>query len=103
MMSDPYTVLGVLSPTATHAEITHAYRRHLRDQHPDVSSQESNPDANERLRQILAAYTLLRDRTRRAVYDRAHPNHEDTGPVHIPVTHLDSTGDESPLRAGPVR
>ena len=102
MMSDPYTVLGV-SPTATHAEITHAYRRHLRDQHPDVSSQESNPDANERLRQILAAYALVRDPTRRAVYDRAHPSHEDTGPVQIQVTHLDSTGDEPPLWAGPVR
>jgi DnaJ-class molecular chaperone len=101
-MPDPYTVLGV-SPTATHAEITHAYRRHLRDQHPDVSSQESNPDANERLRQILAAYALLRDPTRRAVYDRAHPSLEDTGPVQIQVTHLDSSGDESPLWAGPVR
>ena len=29
-MTDPYSALG-LSPTATQAEITHAYRRHLRD------------------------------------------------------------------------
>ena len=35
MMTDPYSVLGV-SPTATHAEITHAYRRYLRDDHPDI-------------------------------------------------------------------
>ena len=32
---DPYLVLGV-SPTATAAEITHAYRTRLRAHHPDT-------------------------------------------------------------------
>jgi hypothetical protein len=32
---DPYLVLGV-SPTATQAEITHAYRDRLRAHHPDT-------------------------------------------------------------------
>ena len=32
---DPYLVLGVL-PTATQAEITHAYRTRLRAHHPDT-------------------------------------------------------------------
>ncbi len=32
---DPYLVLGV-SPTATQAEITHAYRTRLRAHHPDT-------------------------------------------------------------------
>jgi curved DNA-binding protein CbpA len=31
---DPYLVLGV-APTATQAEITHAYRTHLRAHHPE--------------------------------------------------------------------
>jgi len=105
MMTDPYSVLGV-SATATHAEITHAYRRYLRDDHPDIRSRESNSEADERLRQVLEAYALLRDPHRRAAHDRAHPAHQDTGPVGpapIPVTHNDSAADRPPLRAGPVR
>ena len=78
-MTGPYSVLGV-SPTATQAEITHAYRRHLRDHHPDIRSRESNSEADERLRQVLEAYALLRDPHRRAAYDRAHRAHQDTGP-----------------------
>jgi len=99
---DPYLVLGV-APTATQAEITHAYRTRLRAHHPDTRQTPSSQTADEHLRQLLAAYALLRDPTRRAVYDRAHPSHEDTGPVQVQVTHLDSTGDEPPLWAGPVR
>jgi DnaJ-class molecular chaperone len=100
-MTDPYSVLGV-PPTATQAEITHAYRRRLRDHHPDTRSQASNDTADERLRQILAAYATLRDPRRRAAYDRTHPAREDTGPVRIPVNRVKSAGDP-PLRAAPVR
>jgi len=102
MTTDPYSVLGV-SPTATPAEITHAYRRYLRDDHPDIRCRESNSEADERLRQVLEAYALLRDPHRRAAHDRAHPAHQDTGPVPIPVTHNDSAADRPPLWAGPVR
>lgn len=101
-MTDPYTVLGVL-PTATKAEITHAYRRHLRDHHPDTRLTEPNSGADERLRQILAAYALLRDPHRRAEYDRAHRAHEETAPVQVTVTHIESTDQQPPLWAGPVR
>jgi curved DNA-binding protein CbpA len=71
-MTNPYVVLGV-SPMATQDEITHAYRRHLRDHHPDIRPPAPNGDADERLRQILAAYALLRDPHRRAAYDPAPP------------------------------
>lgn len=101
-MTDPYTVLGV-SSAATQAEITHAYRRHLRDHHPDTRHTTPNSGADERLRQILAAYALLREPHRRAEYDRAHPTHKDTGPVRITVTHIDSTDEQPPLRAGPAQ
>ena len=101
-MTDPYSVLGT-SPTATQAEITHAYRRHLRDHHPDIRPGKSNIETDERLRQVLEAYALLRDPQRRAAYDRAHPAHQDTGPVPIPVTHNDSAAGRPPLWAGPVR
>ena len=67
---DPYLVLGV-SPTATQAEITHAYRTRLRAHHPDTRHAPSPQTADEHLRQVLAAYALLRDPARRADYDRA--------------------------------
>ena len=67
---DPYLVLGV-SPTATQAEITHAYRTRLRTHHPDTRHTPSPQTADEHLRQVLAAYALLRDPARRADYDRA--------------------------------
>ncbi|WP_343599412.1 J domain-containing protein [Mycobacterium sp.] len=130
-MIDPYTVLGV-SFDATQAEITHAYRCHLRDYHPDRAHPDRpnpdrpnpdrpnpdrpNPDrqgtdrqgtdassgADERLRQILAAYALLRDPARRAAYDRVHPVRT-SGPTRVPVTRSETSGREPPLRAGPVR
>jgi DnaJ-class molecular chaperone len=101
-MTDAYSVLGV-PPTATQAEITHAYRRQLRDHHPDMQERQPNSAADERLREILAAYALLRDPTRRAAYDRAQRGHDDTGAKRIKVTHVRSNRDEPPLRAGPVR
>ena len=118
---DPYLVLGV-SPKATQAEITHAYRTRLRAHHPDTRPTPSSHTADEHLRQLLAAYALLRDPVRRADYDRAtghtaKPPHGPTTPtpvdrsvadaIHIPITHRKTTPapDETapPLRAGPVR
>ncbi|HTZ13884.1 MAG TPA: J domain-containing protein [Mycobacterium sp.] len=120
---DPYLVLGV-PPTASQAEITHAYRTHLRAHHPDTRPARSAHTADERLRQVLAAYALLRDPARRADYDRliadtpdtqphipAGPtpaDHPPAGPVQIPITyHRHNTHTirvaPSPLRVGPVR
>ena len=120
---DPYLVLGV-SPTATQAEITHAYRTRLRAHHPDTRHPPASKTADDDLRQVLAAYGLLRDPARRADYDRATahaatpPPHRPHGPtpvdrppvgrVQIPITYRTTdtaTADVSspPLRAGPVR
>jgi curved DNA-binding protein CbpA len=120
---DPYLVLGV-SPTATQAEITHAYRDRLRAHHPDTRHTPPSQNADEHLRQVLAAYALLRDPARRADYDRAtaraamppahrrqRPTPADRAPVgrvQIPITHRATTTTaaqvpEQPLRAGPVR
>src|SRR5581483_1049797 len=61
-MVDPYRVLGV-SPEAGEEAIQAAYRRLARAFHPDVNH---TPEAGARMREINAAYALLRDRTRRA-------------------------------------
>ncbi|MEZ0363833.1 J domain-containing protein [Mycobacterium sp. pUA109] len=100
-MTDPYAVLAV-PPTATQAEITRAYRRQLRDHHPDLRVQGPNSGAEEQLRQILAAYAVLRDPRRRADYDRTHRTHQRPAPVQITVSHTAPAEDAPPLRAGPV-
>ena len=106
-MMDPYAVLDV-SPTATPAEITHAYRRKLHTHHPDTRSQASPAGADERLRDILAAYALLRDPKLRADYDRtlgltAHPDAQSSGSIQVEVNRSDGPDGRPPLWAGPVR
>jgi curved DNA-binding protein CbpA len=115
---DPYLVLGV-SPTATQAEITHAYRTRLRAHHRDTRPRPPSRTADDDLRQVLAAYALLRDPYRRPDYDRASahaatpPPHKPQRPtpvgrVQIPITYRNTNTAAAqvfspPLRAGPVR
>ncbi|WNG93719.1 J domain-containing protein [Mycobacterium sp. ITM-2016-00318] len=107
---DPYLVLAV-SPSATQAEITHAYRSRLRAHHPDTRDTPSARRADEHLRDVLAAYALLRDPAHRADYDGATVRVADSPPVggiDIPVTYR-TTGRSAaqrsapPLWVGPVR
>lgn len=101
-MTDLYALLGV-SREATQAEITQAYRRQLREHHPDVRAA-PNPAGDDRLRQVLAAYALLRDPHRRAEYDRtARRNQAETKVVPVTVARGSVVGKQPPLRAGPVR
>jgi curved DNA-binding protein CbpA len=93
---DPYATLGVPS-SATQGEITRAYRRKLRDCHPDTrtTSPPGIPAADEQLHRILAAYALLRNPARKTAYDQTAPRARPTstarppqcGPVVIPVRH----------------
>jgi molecular chaperone DnaJ len=63
---DYYEVLGV-AKTADAETIRQAYRRRARELHPDVSDV---PDAEERFRELTAAYTVLSDARARSLYDR---------------------------------
>ena len=68
---DPYALLGVL-PTATAPEIARAYRRLLRDHHPDTrTGGQPGPGHPLALDEVRAAYALLRDPAARAEHDRA--------------------------------
>lgn len=64
MRKSPYEVLGI-SATATPTEIQKAYRRHVRETHPDKPG-----GSAEAFRDVNFAYELLKDEKRRAEYDR---------------------------------
>ncbi len=104
---DLYEVLGVV-PTASPAEITSAYRRRVRDLHPDSRDGDATTDAAG-LADVFAAYHVLRDPEQRASYDagRRHRTgrHPLVGGVRIPIRYIER--DSPPpattwLRVGPV-
>lgn len=66
-MKTPYEILGV-SRRADDAAIRAALRRAVKAYHPDVNA--PNPQAEEHLREIIAAYEMLRNPQQRAAYDQ---------------------------------
>jgi hypothetical protein len=90
--TDPYSELGV-TPGATPAEIQHAFRRRLREHHPDSRGPDADGAASDAaLQRLLAAYQALRN----------HGADTERPPVTIPVR---PTADirVSPLRWVPDR
>lgn len=65
MSSDCYAILGV-NPAAEDVVIGAAYRALMRHYHPDTNP---DPTAQARVREITAAYAVLRDPAKRAEYD----------------------------------
>ncbi len=78
---DPYAVLGLTS-AATDADIKKAYRRLVRQSHPDINP--DDPQAEARFVRISAAYDLLKDPATRARFDAGE---------------IDATGQEKPQRS----
>jgi len=64
---DYYAVLGVASD-ASAKDITKAYRKLARQYHPDANPDDAS--AEERFKEVSAAYDVLGDETRRAEYDQ---------------------------------
>jgi DnaJ-class molecular chaperone len=64
---DPYAVLGV-KPEATQDEIRKAYRALAKKLHPDLNPGDSK--AEEKFKQVSAAYDLVGDAEKRGRYDR---------------------------------
>lgn len=67
MTIDHYEVLGV-PPDAAHTQIRAAYRRLMREHHPDLRPHDLAAEIF--ARQLTAAWTVLGRPSRRAVYDR---------------------------------
>lgn len=66
MSSDYYEILQV-SRDASAEEIKKAYRKMAMKYHPDVASE---PDAEDKFKQVNEAYEVLSDPQKRAMYDR---------------------------------
>ena len=66
MSKSLYETLGV-SPGANEAEIKKAYRKLARQYHPDVNK---DPGAEDKFKEINAAYEVLSDKEKRAKYDQ---------------------------------
>lgn len=65
---DYYKILGV-SEKASHKEITRAYRKLARENHPDTNP--DNPKAEDRFKEVSAAYDVVGDEEKRKEYDEA--------------------------------
>src|SRR6202166_615352 len=80
LAEDPYTTLGV-KKDATQDDIQKAYRRLAKKLHPDLNP--GNKAAEEKFKEISAAYDLLSDPEKRARFDRGE---------------IDASGTERPRR-----
>lgn len=78
-LRDLYEILGV-SRDATQDEIKKAYRRLAREHHPDLNR---DPGAEERFKEVAAAYEILSDPEKRQQYDLYG---QGRGPVDFPFT-----------------
>jgi curved DNA-binding protein CbpA len=95
---DPYRLLGI-DPAASAEQIRGAFRRRVRELHPDLPGGDA-----QLLAAVVAAYELLSDPRRRAEHDRrpARPQADGT-PVPVRVHSTAPRPSRGPdLRAGPV-
>jgi len=70
MSKNYYSILGV-DKNATDEDIKKAYRALAKKYHPDVSTE---PDAEQRFKDINEAYQTLGDKDKRAMYDMSYNN-----------------------------
>lgn len=66
-MRNPYTVLGV-KKDASEKEVKSAYRKLAQQYHPDRNP--DNPEAEEKFKEISAAYEILGDTQKRKIFDQ---------------------------------
>jgi curved DNA-binding protein CbpA len=99
---NPYTVLGV-SPSSSDAEVRRAYVALARRFHPDLHG-----GADDRMREVNEAWSMVSDPQRRAEYDRSRRVSPAPDPGFRPHDPVDDGFDprdlvDTPYRAKPSR
>ena len=87
--TDLYAILGV-ERTATSEEIKKAYRKLAREHHPDVNG---HSEAEDRFKEISAAYEILSDPAKRQQYDTFGTTRGPGGAAGSPFGDLDDIFD----------
>ena len=104
--NDLYAVLR-LAPDATGAELRRSYRALLRRYHPDTRDITASPaigSADLALQEVVAAYEVLGDPTRRAAYDRRNNLSPGANSLTVRVHQRHARrADDVTIQAGPVR
>lgn len=90
---DYYTILGV-ERSASQEDIQRAYRKLARKYHPDVNKE---PGAEERFKELSAAYAVLKDAEKRKLYDQYGDSWKAVSEGHVPPSgaeriHVDFKG-----------
>ncbi len=82
-MADPYEVLGV-ARDASQDDVRKAYRKAAKETHPDLNP--GKPEAEQRFKEINAAYDIVGDAGKRKRYDAGEI--DDTGAERQPERHF---------------
>ncbi len=82
-MADPYDVLGV-ARDASQDDIRKAYRKAAKETHPDLNP--GKPEAEQRFKEINAAYDIVGDADKRKRYDAGEI--DETGAERQPERHF---------------
>ena len=94
-MTDPYAILGV-SRSASSEDIRAAYRKLAKSLHPDTHP--GDKAAEERFKQVTAAFKLLSNPEQRAKFDRGEIDAEGR---ERPAFHYRTRRDAGPFERGP--
>jgi DnaJ-class molecular chaperone len=82
-MANPYETLGV-APNASQDDIRRAYRKAAKETHPDLNP--GKPEAEDRFKEINAAYDIIGDPDKRKRYDAGEI--DETGAERQPERHF---------------
>ena len=82
-MANPYETLGV-APSASQDDIRKAYRKAAKETHPDLNP--GKPEAENRFKEINAAYDIIGDANKRERYDAGEI--DETGAERQPERHF---------------
>ncbi|MEV6416932.1 J domain-containing protein [Kribbella sp. NPDC051718] len=100
---DPYLVLGITA-AASDDDLDHAFRRLIRQLHPDTRPPAApDPGTDQRLQDLLTAYATLRDPVQRAAYDRTRREQATRPHLAAPQPRVAAQPLVPDLQAGPVQ